>query len=214
MNPTIVVTGTDTDVGKTVFCAGLTRLLDGAYWKPVQAGLEGETDSQTVRRLALLPPDRILPEAWRLRTAASPHLAAEHDQVRIDPARLELPAIARPLIVEGAGGLLVPLTRSSLLIDVLARWRAPTVLCARTRLGTINHTLLSIEALRARAIPLLGVAFIGESHPENERIIPALGAVPHLGRLPPLEPLDAATLWAAFQAAFAPAAFLHPVPAA
>jgi dethiobiotin synthetase len=210
MSATIVVTGTDTDVGKTVFCAGLVRLLDGVYWKPVQAGLEGETDSESVRRLSQLPAERILPEAWRLRTPASPHWAAELDEVTIDPEGLLLPDASRPLIVEGAGGLMVPLTHRALLIDVFARWGARTVVCARTRLGTINHTLLSIEALRARAIPLIGVAFVGEAHRENERIISTLGEVPILGRLPILNPLDATTLHTAFSKAFSQDSFLPP----
>jgi dethiobiotin synthetase len=210
MSPRLVVTGTDTDVGKTVFCAGLTRFLDGTYWKPVQAGLTGETDAQVVRRLSELPADRILPEAWRLRTPASPHLAAEIDGVLIDPDRLSLPVTTRPLIVEGAGGLMVPLTRHTLLIEVIARWGAPVVLCARTRLGTINHTLLSIEALRRRSIPLIGVAFVGEAHPENERIIGALGEVRVLGRLPQLDPLTPGALAAAFAHAFTRESFLAP----
>ena len=210
MTPAIVVTGTDTDVGKTVFCAGLTRFLDAAYWKPVQAGLADETDTEVVRRLAELPADRVLAEAWRLRTPASPHLAAEIDGVEIDPAALALPASDRTLVVEGAGGLLVPLTRNTLLIEVIARWGAPVVLCSRTRLGTINHTLLSIEALRRRAIPLVGVAFVGDAHPENERIIGALGKVPVLGRLPHLDPLTPPALEAAFARAFDREAFLSP----
>jgi dethiobiotin synthetase len=211
MSFTLVVTGTDTDVGKTVFCAGLTRLLDGAYWKPVQAGLAGETDAEVVRRLAELPADRVLPEAWRLQTPASPHLAAEIDGVSIDPDRLSMPQTSRPLIVEGAGGLLVPLTRRTLLIEVIARWGAPVVLCARTRLGTINHTLLSIEALRRRSIPLLGVALLGEAHAENQRIIEALGEVRVLGRLPHLDPLTPSTLSSAFAQAFARESFLTAV---
>ena len=204
----IIVTGTDTDVGKTVFCAGLTRLLGGTYWKPVQAGLAGETDTDTVRRLAELSEDRLLPEAWRLKMPASPHWAAENEGVAIDPESLVLPACGTPLIVEGSGGLLVPLTRSTLLIDVIARWGAPTVLCARTRLGTLNHTLLSVEALRRRGIPLLGVAFIGDAHPDNERTIASIGAVRILGRLPLLDPLTPAALASAFERAFSRDAYL------
>src|ERR1700722_7092701 len=151
MSGAIVVTGTDTNVGKTVFSAGLMRLLDAAYWKPVQSGLEGETDSQAVARLTELP-DRIVAERYRLRTPASPHLAAELDGIRIEPDALALPFSQRTLIIEGAGGLLVPLNRETLFIDLFARWRLPTILCARTGLGTINHTLLSIEALRRRDI--------------------------------------------------------------
>jgi dethiobiotin synthetase len=203
----LVVTGTDTNVGKTVFAAGLTRFLDGAYWKPVQSGLEGETDSQSVARLSELP-RRILAERYRLRTPASPHLAAELDGIRIEAQSLTPPASQRMLIIEGAGGLFVPLNREVLFIDVFARWRLPMVLCARTGLGTINHTLLSIEALRRRDIPLLGVALIGELHEENARIIAALGQTRILGRLPILSPLSPATLRSAFEQNFAQRSFL------
>jgi len=198
MSAAIIVTGTDTGIGKTVFAAGLTAFLDGAYWKPVQAGLDEETDSVTVRRLAGLPAERILPEAWRLKTPASPHLAAQIDGVAIDPDALEPPQVARPLIIEGAGGLMVPLTRSALFIDVFARWKLPVVLCARTGLGTLNHTLLSLEALRRRHIPVLGVALIGDEHAENQRVIGEMGAVRVLGRLPRLDPLTPQSLAAAF----------------
>lgn len=202
MSAAIVVTGTDTGIGKTVFAAGLARFLDGAYWKPVQAGLGEETDSEAVARLTGLPPERILPEAYRLALPASPHLAAERDGITIDPAMLRPPQTSRPLVIEGAGGLLVPLTPEVLLADVFARWRLPTVLCARTALGTINHTLLSLEAMRARGIPVLGVAFIGEAHEENARIVGELGKVNVLGRLPRLDPLTPDTLAAAFTSAF------------
>jgi dethiobiotin synthetase len=198
----IVVTGTDTGIGKTVFAAGLTRLLDGLYFKPVQAGLDGETDTAVVRRLSELPAERMLAETWRLRTPASPHLAAERDGVAIDPRDLALPALDRPLIIEGAGGLMVPLTRDVLFIDVFKSWGAPVVLCARTTLGTLNHTLLSLEALQRRAISILGVALIGEAHADNERTLAQFGRVPILGRLPHLDPLTPQRLAAAFSAAF------------
>jgi dethiobiotin synthetase len=198
----IIVTGTDTGIGKSVFAAGLTRLLDGTYFKPVQAGLEGETDTATVQRLSALPASRMLPEIWRLNTPASPHLAAERDGVMIDPVQLTLPSLERPLIVEGAGGLMVPLTREVLYIDVFASWGAPVVLCARTALGTLNHTLLSLGALRERAIPILGVALIGDAHADNERTLREMGRVRILGRLPHLDPLTPQSLEAAFSAAF------------
>jgi len=205
MTPAIVVTGTDTDVGKTVFAAGLVAALGASYWKPVQAGLEGETDAQTVQRLTGMARERVLPEAYRLTAAASPHLAAERDGIQIDVARLAAlpsPPGNAPLVVEGAGGLLVPLTRRDLQIELFARWRAPVVLVAATRLGTINHSLLSIEALRRRSIPLLGVAFVGDEHADSERTIVEIGAVRRLGRLPWLDPLNAASLRAAFAANF------------
>lgn len=202
MTQPIVVTGTDTGIGKTVFAAALTGALDGYYWKPVQSGLAEETDSETVGRLSGLAADRMLPECYRLRTPASPHLSARIDGVEIDAERLALPSTPRPLVVEGAGGLLVPLTREVTYIDVFARWRAPLVLCARTTLGTINHTLLSVEAIRARNIPLLGIAFIGDENANSEDIIVALGRTRRLGRLPLLTPLTAESLKAVFAANF------------
>ena len=203
MTQAIVVTATDTDVGKTVFAAGLTRAIDGCYWKPVQAGIEGGTDSERVRTLSGLPSDRILPEAYRLATPASPHLAAAIDNIVIDPARLVPPACERRLVIEGAGGLLVPLAGGLLFADIFQRWRFETVIVARTTLGTINHSLLTIEALRARDIPILGIAFVGDANAESERAITAIGQVRRLGRLPRLDPLDADSLARAFAAAFA-----------
>jgi len=198
----IIVTGTDTGIGKTVFSATLVGALDGCYWKPVQSGLEEETDSEVVRRLSGLAAERILPERYRLNTPASPHLAASIDGVTIDPRQLQLPNVSRPLIIEGAGGLLVPLTREFTYIDMFAQWHAPVVLCARTALGTINHTLLSIEAIRARGIALLGVAFIGDEKPDSEGIIVELGRTRRLGRLPRLSSLTPDTLKTAFAAHF------------
>lgn len=211
----IVVTGTDTDVGKTVFAAALVGALDGYYWKPVQAGRQPETDAEAVRRLSGLVTERILPEVYNLTTSASPHLAAERDGVEIDVQRLaHLPSTpsSEPLVIEGAGGLLVPLTRKHLQADLFALWHAPVVLVAATRLGTINHTLLSIEALKRRDIPLLGVAFVGDENADSERTIVEIGGTRRLGHLPRLDPLDAASLRAAFTANFNAADFLAPVP--
>ena len=198
----IIVTGTDTGIGKTVFSAALVGALDGCYWKPVQSGLEEETDSEIVARLSGLAADRILPERYRLKTPASPHLAAAIDGITIDPEQLQPPEVSYPLVVEGAGGLLVPLTRELTYIDMFARWRAPVVLCARTALGTINHTLLSIEAIRARDIDLLGVAFIGEENADSEGIIIELGRTRRLGRLPRLLSLTPHTVKKAFATHF------------
>ncbi|MFC3163320.1 dethiobiotin synthase [Ciceribacter thiooxidans] len=199
MSARYVVTGTDTGVGKTVFAAALTAALDGFYWKPIQSGLEDETDSETVARLCGLADNRVLPELWRLRTPASPHIAAEIDNVSIDPDAIDPPAIDGPLVIEGAGGLMVPLTPDRLFIDVFARWGHPVIVCARTRLGTINHTLLSIEALRSRNVPVLGVAFIGDPDEHVEASIAHLGRVRRLGRLPFLADLNPSTLVRAFR---------------
>lgn len=201
---TLLVTGTDTGVGKTVFAAALAGALGARYWKPVQAGPDedGGSDALKVARLAGIPRARVHEEAYRLATPCSPHRAAEIDGVEIDPARLALPTGEGALVVEGAGGVLVPLTRRWLYADQFAAWGAPVVLVARTSLGTINHTLLSLEALRARAIPVLGVAFVGEGNEDSEATIAALGQVRRLGRLPILPELTAPTLAAAFAANF------------
>jgi len=193
MTRTIVVTGTDTDIGKTVFAAALTVALGASYWKPIQAGTGDGGDIARVRQLGVAP-QRILPNAFALTTACSPHRAAEIDGVDIDPGRLSLPSVEGPLVVEGAGGALVPVTRSLIFADLFARWQAPVVIVARTALGTINHSLLTIEALRARGVPILGIAFIGEAAPDNIGTICAMGGVRLLGRLPMIEPLDADTL--------------------
>ncbi|KRQ02086.1 dethiobiotin synthase [Bradyrhizobium manausense] len=204
MSQRIVVTGTDTGVGKTVFCAGLSALLGANYWKPIQAGLEAETDAAVVARLGALSVDRIVPERYRLRTPASPHHSAELDGVRIDVESLDVPDTGgRPLIVEAAGGLMVPLCGRTLYIDIFERWQLPVVLCASTALGTINHSLLSIEALRKRQISILGIAFSGERNAATESAICEIGRVRWLGRLPRLSPLTAHALQAAFKTAFA-----------
>ena len=205
--PAIVVTGTDTGIGKTVFAAGLVQAMRASYWKPIQAGLDDGADTATVAALTGLATAHFLPEAYRLTTPCSPHRSAELDGVtmdpaRLDPARLDPPATDGALVIEGAGGVLVPVTRDLLFADLFARWGLPVVLVARTALGTINHSLLSIEALRRRDVPILGIAFVGEAQEDSEATICAFGGVRRLGRLPHLSHLDAATLKAAFDAAF------------
>nr|WP_277925680.1 dethiobiotin synthase [Sphingomonas sp. JXJ CY 53] len=180
----------------------MTGALGASYWKPVQAGTDDGTDRQRVARLAGIAPERILPEAYALATPCSPHRAAEIDGVTIDLDRLTLPEVEGPLVVEGAGGVLVPIVGRTTFGDLFARWQRPVVLVARTALGTINHSLLSIEALRARGVPLIGIAFIGDSVPDSEDTIVRLGNTRRLGRLPRLETLDPATLAEAFATHF------------
>ncbi|KQM66752.1 MULTISPECIES: dethiobiotin synthase [unclassified Sphingomonas] len=198
----IVVTGTGTDVGKTVFAAALTAALGASYWKPVQAGTDDGTDRQRVARLAGIAADRILPEAYALATPCSPHRAAAIDGVTIDLDRLALPQVTGPLVVEGAGGVLVPIVGTTTFADLFARWWQPVVLVARTALGTINHSLLSIEALRARGVPIRGIAFIGDAVPDSEETIARLGDTKRLGRLPFVEQLTPDALARAFAAGF------------
>ena len=198
----IVVTATGTDIGKTVFAAALTAALDGCYWKPVQAGLDDGSDLERVGRLSRLPAERLLPEAYRLTTPCSPHRAAEIDGVTIDVDALEPPRCDRPLVIEGAGGVLVPFTRRTTFADVMARWRLPVVLVAATSLGTISHSLAAIEALRTRKVDIRGVAFVGDAVEDSEATIAEMGEVKRLGRLPMLDPLDPGALAAAFAANF------------
>ncbi|MCH9806305.1 MAG: dethiobiotin synthase [Alphaproteobacteria bacterium] len=206
-NRRFVIAGTDTDVGKTVFAAALAGVLDADYWKPIQAGLDGPTDRDVVKALSGLDGKRLLPEIYRLRTPASPHLAAELDGLEIDVGRLVVPETKQRLVIELAGGLLVPITRSCLQIDVVERWGLPVVLVARTALGTINHTLLSLEALRARAIGVIGVAFVGDENIDSEQTICAYGAARWLGRLPVVDPLTREGLAAALMENFDMEAF-------
>lgn len=198
-----VIAGTDTGVGKTVFAAALTQALAASYWKPIQAGMAEPTDSEVVASIGGLPPNRIHAEAYQLRTPASPHFAAERDNVDIDIKRLIPPADETPLVIELAGGLLVPITRTVLQIDVVAKWCLPVILVARTSLGTINHSLISLEALRNRGIEISGVAFVGDAVADSEEVIAAFGGVRRLGRLPFVDPLTPAAVAAAFAANFA-----------
>ena len=202
MTCTYVISGTDTGVGKTVFAAALAGALHGHYWKPVQAGLDEDGDATIVARLSGLPESHILPEAYELATPCSPHRAAELDGVVIDHARLALPTVPGALVVEGAGGALVPLKPDWLYADQFAAWQKPVIIVARTALGTINHCLLTIEALRARDVPVHGLAFVGDPHQDSEAVITRISGVRRLGRLPYIPQLDAATLAAAFAANF------------
>lgn len=195
-----VVTGTDTGIGKTVVAAGLVGKLGARYWKPVQAGLDEETDSEAVARL--VPGAVVHAEAYRLVTPCSPHEAAARDGVAI--GALPLPDGDGPLVVEGAGGVLVPLSDSRVYADQFAEWGLPVVLVARTTLGTINHTLLSLEALRARGCAVAGVVFSGGENGETQRVIGVLGKVRVLGRVPLLDPLTPESLRAAFVGIEAP----------
>ena len=192
-----VVTGTDTGIGKTVFAAALAGATRAPYWKPIQSGLEDETDSEVVARLANVA---ILPEAYRLNTPASPHLAPEIDHITIDLAELTPPL--GNLIIDGAGGALVPVTRTTLYADLFARWQIPVIVRARTALRTLNHRLLTLQALRARGAPIHGVAFLGDAVKDSEAIIAEISGVRPLGRLPILDPLTNETLAAAFNSNF------------
>lgn len=188
------VTGTDTDVGKTVVAAWLLAHLDAWYWKPVQAGRAPETDAETVRRLAEVGADRILPEAYVLDEPIAPHEAARRAGIAIDMAKLVPPRAENLLIVEGAGGLLVPLTETAYVIDLAMELHLPVILVARSTLGTINHALLSLEALRRRGLPIAGVVINGPETPHNRAAIERYGRVRVIAEIAQLETISRETL--------------------
>lgn len=188
----LFVTGTDTDAGKTVISALLTLALDAHYWKPIQSGVNEDSDTRDVQSLTGLPQERFLPEAYRLTEPLSPHEAAAIDGVRIDLNAITLPALPQdaPLVVEGAGGLMVPLNDKALMLDLITRLGLPVVVVARSGLGTINHTLLTLAALRAAGAEVAGVIMNGPPHPANADAIAHFGRVPVLAQVPMLGDLS------------------------
>lgn len=182
----LFVTGTDTDVGKTVVSAWLCLHSGADYWKPIQSGHPPDKDSDTVARLSGA---RIHPERHLLRQPLSPHQAAQLEDKRIELDDFHLPETSRPLVIEGAGGVLVPLNASATMLDLMQRLGAPVVLAARSGLGTVNHACLSLAALRERGLPVLGVILCGPPNAANRRDIEHFGNVKVLAEIPPLMPL-------------------------
>ena len=191
----IFVTGTDTGIGKTVVAACLARAWRAGYWKPVQTGAAtGDDDTATVAALAGLPAERILAPAYVMQAPLSPHAAAELEGVRISMDAIAPPETPHPLVVEGAGGLYVPLNERDFMIDLMARLAVPVLLVARSTLGTINHTLLSLAALRSRALPIAGVVLNGPPNAGNRAAIERFGQVRIVAELARIDPLDAAAI--------------------
>lgn len=197
---TIIVAGTDTGIGKTTCSALLMSVLKCTYWKPIQSGSKKDNDTLTVKQLSELDDKHFLKEKYLLNEPLSPHLAAEIDGTLIKEEDLTLPSDVpfKPLIVELAGGLMVPVNRQTLFIDILKNWtnkhNAKVILCAKTGLGTINHTLLSIEALKARNVDIMGVVFIGEENIDNKNTIIDFSGERNLGSIPYLEKLNRVAL--------------------
>jgi len=188
----VFITGTDTGIGKTVVSAAVIQRYRSesklCYWKPIQTGIEFDDDTAAVRALGECRDEEIFDEGVRLTRPLSPHLSAELSNTEIDLESLLslfLPrADSASWIVEGAGGLLVPINKNSLMIDLIKKLRSPAVIVARSSLGTINHTLLSIEALRNRSIPTAGVVMVGEPNRENRRAIERYGEIAVLAEMP------------------------------
>ena len=188
----LFVTGTDTGVGKTVVCSALMQRYRGemsiGYWKPVQTGIEQDDDTAVVRELAECAAEEIFDKGVRLRNPVSPHLAARLSGTTIALPDLEALAdglaLDRTWIIEGAGGALVPLNDTDLMTDWMSRLGLPVLVVARAGLGTINHTLLTLEALRRRSLRVAGVVMVGEPNDENRRAIEHYGRTPVFGEMP------------------------------
>jgi len=164
----LIVAGTDTNVGKTIVSSLLVAKLNAHYWKPIQCGeLDTGGDSATIKKLTGIEENRIIPEAYRLKMAASPNQAAEAEGITIENQKLKLPSHDGELVVELAGGLMVPLRDNWLQIDQIKIWNLPVVLVARSGLGTLNHTLLSLEAMEKRNIQVTTLILNGERHEKN-----------------------------------------------
>lgn len=185
-----VVSGIGTEVGKTVASAILAEALEAHYWKPVQAGDIDNTDTMKVQRWTSKV--KCLTERYKLKTPASPHYAAAIDGITISSSDFQIPESDRNLVIEGAGGLMVPLNNEGLLyIDLFEKWQVPVILVSRHYLGSINHTLLSVDALQKRSIPIAGILFIGDENKPTEEIITAITKVKILGRIPLAEEINA-----------------------
>lgn len=204
--PRLFITGTGTDVGKTVVAAILMAGTRGLYWKPVQSGLEEATDTQWIQHAVGLPEHHFTPERHRLRRPLSPHASAALDGVRIELADFQVPdpAPCDHLIVEGAGGVLVPLNDRHFMLDLILHLGLPVLLVASSRLGTINHTLLTLNALRSRQVPVVGVVLNGPRDDSNRRAIEHYGEIPVVAQIEPLPTLDTAALERVFARHFAP----------
>ena len=198
------MTGTDTGVGKTLVSALLCAALDGVYWKPIQTGIEEESDRRTVMELAGLAEDRTLPEVYCFDPPVSPHLAAEWAGVAIDLGRIRRPEakLPGPLIVEGAGGVMVPVNGSEFMLDMMRALAMPVIVVSRSALGTINHTVLTLNALRGAGLTVLGVVVVGTPNQDNEHAIERYGCAPIVGRVPLLEVINREILLEVFNSEF------------
>lgn len=184
------ITGTDTDVGKTIASAWCMLHFDMNYWKPTQSGLEPPTDTQSVQNITELPETRFFAETYRLTQPLSPHEAAKRDNITIEMDQFTPPVSDRPLLIEGAGGVMVPLNKDKLVIDLIKQLEMPTILVCRSGLGTINHTLLSLEAMRKRDIEVTGVIINGHKAPHNREAIEEYGKIPILAEIGHLDGIN------------------------
>lgn len=199
----IFVTGTDTGIGKTVVSALMTVGLSATYWKPIQSGLKEETDTEYVRRVTGLSDTHFKDERFRLTEPLSPHASAAIDGVSISLTDFQLPKIETGhLVVEGAGGLMVPINDEAMIIDLIEYLNLPALLVARSELGTLNHTFLSLEALRSRGIPIIGVIMNGPRNESNRKAIEKYGNIEVIGEMESIQPMNSNMLISIFKKMF------------
>jgi len=180
----IFVTGIGTDVGKTIVCAVLVEALMADYWKPIQCGVTPSTDSELVKSLLTNSQTKIHPEAYCLKEPKSPHSAAKAEGVSIDLEKVKVPKSDNiNMIIEGAGGLMVPLNEKNLVVDLISHLKAEVIIVSSFYLGSINHTLLTCSELKARHIPVLGIIFNGDYVAESADIILKQSNLKMLGKI-------------------------------
>ncbi|WP_293786378.1 dethiobiotin synthase [uncultured Pedobacter sp.] len=184
------ITGIGTGIGKTLVSAILTEKLKADYWKPIQSGDLETSDSLTVKNLISNPDTVIHPEIYRLTQPLSPHLSARLDGIEIDLQKIEMPITDNNLIIEGAGGLMVPLNEKELIVDLIKKLQAEVILVSQNYLGSINHTLLSVNLLKQYDIPIKGIIFNGAENKETERYILQYTKIKKLGYIPSLNQID------------------------
>lgn len=194
----LFITGTDTNIGKTFVSAVLTLGLKAHYWKPIQSGIGTETDTEFLKRVTNLPDSFFLDEVYKLKIPRSPHESAKAEGITIDINSIKVPELNNCIVIEGAGGVLVPLNDTHFVIDLIKKLKSAVILVCRTQLGTINHTLLTIEALQKRGIPVLGIIMNGEEDLENPKSISMFTKIPILGQIKPYKSINKETLIHAF----------------
>lgn len=190
MNKTYFITGIGTGIGKTIVSAILTEKLQADYWKPIQSGDLDNSDSLLVAQLISNQKTVIQPEQFKLSQPLSPHLSARIDGIQLTTAAIKAPATTNHLVIEGAGGLMVPINEEELMLDLIKTLNAKVIVVSQNYLGSINHTLLTLEVLKAREIEVEGLIFNGAANEESERYISTYSGIPILGRIPQLENLD------------------------
>jgi dethiobiotin synthetase len=191
---TIFITGNGTDIGKTIISAIITEHLEADYWKPVQSGELDNTDTMKVKSLVSNSKTIFHPEQFKLVQPLSPHASAEIDGVEIELEDFKLPSTTNHLVIEGAGGLMVPLNNRILIADLITHFKSSVIVVSRNYLGSINHTLLTIQELRSRDIPIIGIVFNGEHNPQTENFILQYTQLPLLFRVEMEEQIDKQTI--------------------